>query len=339
MNPRECVLEALRHRQPPVVPYTLSFEGDVAERLDAHYSGPEWRQRLIPFMAHVRAVDTDTKEQIDEVHFRDAYGGIWRHDRRPWHLEKPPLAQPSFDGYVFPATETFFRPGWREDGHRIIAENCNRFILAHLGWGLFERSWNLRGFENLLTDVVAAPDFFEEALDRLTELYLAFVEYTAELKADAILFGDDWGDQRGVIIGPKRWRKYLKPRWARIYEAVHRHGMFVMHHSCGSVAEIMPDIIEIGMDVLESVQPEAAGMNPYELKRNWGDKISFWGGLGSQSTIPFGTPDEIRAEVRRLKAEMGAGGGYILAPAKSLQPETPTENAAAIAEAFAESVR
>ena len=250
-----------------------------------------------------------------------------------------PLAQPSFDGYAFPTAETFFRPGWREQGQQIIAENRDRFILAHLGWGLFERSWNLRGFENLLTDVVASPDFFEEALDRLTELYLTFVEYTAELKADAILFGDDWGDQRGVIIGPKRWRKYLKPRWAKIYAAVHRHGMFVMHHSCGSVAEIMPDIIEIGMDVLESVQPEAAGMNPYELKRKWGDRVSFWGGLGSQSTVPFGTPDEIRAEVRRLRAEMGAGGGYILAPAKSLQPETPAENAAAIVEAFAESER
>ena len=153
---------------------------------------------------------------------------------------------------------------------------------------------------------------------------------------DAIWFGDDWGDQRGIIIGPKRWREYLKPRWAKIYAAVHRHDMFVIHHSCGSVADIMPDIIEIGLDVLESVQPEAAGMNPYELKRQWGDKLTFFGGLGSQSTIPFGTPEEIRAEVRRLRAEMGRDGGYILAPAKSLQPGTPTENAVAVFEAFTE---
>jgi len=337
MNPRDIILESLHHRQPPVVPYTLSFEGDVAERLDAHYDSLIWRERVIPFMEHVRAVDTDYKEQIDAARFRDAYGGIWRHDRRPWHLEQPPLAAPSFDGYTFPAAETFFRPAWLETGQYRSAVFRHRFILAHLGWGLFERSWDLRGFENLLTDVVAAPDFFAEALDRLTALYLQFVEYTAALNADAILFGDDWGDQRGVIIGPKRWRKFLKPRWAEIYAAVHRHGMLVMHHSCGSVAEIMPDIIEIGMDVLESVQPEAAGMNPYELKRKWGDKISFWGGLGSQSTIPFGTPAAIKAEVRRLKAEMGAGGGYILAPAKALQPETPTENAVAVVEAFMES--
>ena len=96
----------------------------------------------------------------------------------------------------------------------------------------------------------------------------------------------------------------------------------------------MPDVIEIGLDVLESVQPEAAGMNPYELKKKWGDKIAFWGGLGSQSTIPFGTPAEIRLEVQHLRREMGKGGGYILAPAKALQPETPTENAAAVVDAF-----
>ena len=105
---------------------------------------------------------------------------------------------------------------------------------------------------------------------------------------------------------------------------------------CGSLADIIPDAIEIGLDVLESVQPEAAGMNPYGLKKKWGDKLAFWGGLGSQSTIPHGTPEEIRREVSRLRAEMATGGGYVLAPAKPLQPETPTENAAAVVEAFAE---
>lgn len=336
MNRREIVLEAIHHRQPPVVPYTLGFEDGTDLLLDAYLGTTAWRDRLVHYMVHMRAVDTDMKEQVDEVRFRDAYGGIWRHDRRPWHLEAPPLDRPSFEGYTFPAPEKFFRPEWKEKARQAVAEQPDLFRVADLGWGLFERAWNLRGFENLLTDLVTAPDFVEEALDRLVELYLAFVEYTADLEMDAILFGDDWGDQRGVIIGPKRWRQFIKPRWARIYEAVHRHGVIVMHHSCGSVAEIMPDIIEIGVDVLESVQPEAAGMNPYELKRQWGQKIAFWGCLGSQSTVPFGTPEEIVAEVRRLRAEVGRDGGYILAPAKSIQPGTPVENMAAVVEAFAE---
>ena len=137
-----------------------------------------------------------------------------------------------------------------------------------------------------------------------------------------------------MLLGPELWRKFIKPRWARVYEAVHAKGKLVISHCCGSTDGIMPDIIEMGLDVLESVQPEPTGMNPYELKKKWGDKITFWGGLGSQSTIPYGTPDEIKAEVRRLCKEMGRGGGYILAPAKPLQPETTAENAAAVVEAF-----
>jgi uroporphyrinogen decarboxylase len=137
-----------------------------------------------------------------------------------------------------------------------------------------------------------------------------------------------------VLIGPERWRRFFKPRYARILDAVHKQGKVAILHCCGSVAEIMSGIIEISLDVLESVQPEAAGMNPYELKRKWGDKIAFWGGLGSQSTIPFATPAEIRKEIQDLRREMSKGGGYILAPAKPLRPETPTENDLAVIEEF-----
>ncbi len=336
MKLRDCVFDAIQHRQPEQVPYTLGIEPEVAAKLDAHYGTPAWRERIQPFLTGVGAVDTDLKRPLDEAHYTDAYGGVWRSDRLPWHLETPPLKEPSFDGYDFPTPETFFRPDWKEQARAAIAEGRDTFWVGSLGWGLFERSWNLRGFETILTDAIEHPDFFEEVLDRLTNLYLTFVDYTADLPIDAIHFGDDWGDQRGIIIGPKRWRKFLKPRWAKIYERVHQHDKIVIHHSCGSVANVIGDCIEIGMDVLESVQPEAAGMNPYELKRKWGDKITFWGCLGSQSTIPFGTPGEVRAEIRRLRAEVGAGGGYILAPAKPLQVETPVENAAAILETFTE---
>ena len=336
MQPRDVVLESIHHHQPPCVPYTLSFEEDVALRLDAHYGSAAWKDRLVRYMLGVSAVDTDLKTPVDDTHYRDGYGGIWRADRLPWHLETPPLAMPNFDGYDFPQPEIFFRADWKEIGRQSIQDHPDVFTYANLGWGLFERSWNLRGFETLLMDVIDHPDFFEELLDRLMHLYLAFVDETCQLPVDAVLFGDDWGDQRGVIIGPKRWRKFIKPRWAQIYERVHRHGKIVMHHSCGSVADILPDIIEIGVDVLESVQPEAAGMNPYVLKKQWGDKIAFWGCLGSQSTIPFGTPETIRQEVQQLKREMGINGGFILAPAKPVRSETPLENAVALVETFTE---
>jgi uroporphyrinogen decarboxylase len=149
---------------------------------------------------------------------------------------------------------------------------------------------------------------------------------------NAVFLADDWGDQRGVLIGPERWRKVLKPRLARLYQACHDRGKLTISHCCGNVTDIMDDLVEVGLDVLECVQPEA--MDPYELKRRWGDKITFWGGLGSQSTIPFGTPETIDAEVARLCREMGKGGGYLLASSKELQPETSAENALAVLEAF-----
>jgi len=336
MTPREIVLEQIHHRRTPTVPYTLRFEGDIDEQLNAHYGGDDWRDRLTTYIIRVGAVETNVSEPVDDEHFRGGFGELWRSDRRPWHLETPPLAAPTLDGYDFPTPESFFRPDWKAQGFATCDATADTFLIGDLGWGLFERSWTLRGFENALMDAALNEDFYIEMLDRLVELYLAFVDYTVDLPVDAILFGDDWGDQRGVILGPERWRKLIKPRWAKIYAAVHDAGKIVMSHSCGSVAEIIPDIIEIGMDVLESVQPEAAGMNPYELKARWGDKLTFWGALGSQSTLGQGTSDDVRAEVAHLCSEMARGGGYILAPAKPLQPGMPIENAVALVEALAE---
>ena len=119
---------------------------------------------------------------------------------------------------------------------------------------------------------------------------------------------------------------------AKLYERVHQAGKYTLNHICGSV-------IEIGLDVYESVQPEARNNSPYQLKKLYGKDIAFWGGLGSQNTIPFGTPSEIKSEIRRLCKEMGKGGGYILSCAKPIQPETATENVVAVIEAFAEQAR
>jgi uroporphyrinogen decarboxylase len=334
VTPRDLVLEQIHHRETAVVPYTLPFEADVGARLDAHFGGDAWRKRLVPYVVDCGGVCKGVGEKLDDAHHRDAFGSVWRTDRVPAAVVRPGLEKPSFEGYRFPSAEVFLDPAVKAatrkrldetpDSFRIVSTNCL--------WA----SWYVRGFEQTLEDCIAEEDFYGELLDRFTELTLALVNACADLPADAIMMGDDWGDQRGIMIGPERWRKFFKPRYARIFEAVHAQGKRIIMHCCGSAADIMGDIVEIGLDVLESVQPEAAGMNPYALKKAWGDKLAFWGGLGSQSTIPFGTPAEIRSEIRRLRRELSRGGGYILAPAKPLRPETPTENAVAVVETFLE---
>ena len=341
MKPREIILNQVQHRETEIVPYTLTFEGDIEEKLNKFYGNALWRDRLKTFIKETEVVNTMKKQSTErEGYHRDPYGSIWRMDQLPFHLEEPGLQKPTFADYQWPEPELFFVGV--KDVQRIREEflqyKDEYFLIAWLGWGLFETSWGLRGFENVLMDVVAEPQFYQELLDRIVEQFLAYIEYTCDALpvVDAIMFGDDWGDQRGVIVGPERWRSLFKPRYAKIYEAVHARGKLVFSHCCGSVADIMPDIIEIKLDLLESVQPEARGMNPYELKKRWGNQIAFWGGLGSQSTIPFGTPDSIQKEVRKLREQMGRGGGFILAPAKALQPGTPIENAVSVVESFAE---
>ena len=333
MTHRDYVLSAINHEQTDRIPYTLTFEGGVDEELDAHYGSQDWRGRIQNCMDTVAHVDSVGEESIDENHLLDAFGTVWRTDQRPFHLEKPGLPEPKIDLIEWPIIDRFKRTV-EPNMERRTGASATKFSIAYNGWGLLEQSWRIRGFENMMVDTIEEPDFFEEMLDRLTELRLGMVEMFKDIPADAVMFGDDWGDQRGVIIGPDRWRRYFKPRWAKVYEAVHAQGKYVFTHCCGSVEAIMPDIIEIGLDVLESVQPEPAGMNPFELKEKYGDKITFWGCLGSQSTVHFGTPGEIKSQVEKLCREMGKGGGYILAPAKALQPGTPIENAAAVVEAF-----
>lgn len=334
MNFREIVLDQIHHHDTVTVPYYLEFEGDVEERLDQHYGSGSWREQLASYIVVCGGVKRRKTIPIGNGRDRDLFGSIWRTDLRPFHLETPAFAEPSLDGYEFPPASAFVSSRMQEEWDKVKDNYPESFIGIDIGWGLWETYTGLRGFENALIDCIAEPDFFEEVLDRLTEQYLEQIEMVAGIPADGLLFGDDWGDQRGVLIGAERWRHFFKPRYAKIFQAARAQGKIARCHSCGSVAEIMPDLIEIGLNVLESVQPEAANMNPYGLKKKWGDKITFWGCLGSQSIIPFGTPQDIENEVRHLCQEMGRGGGFILSPAKPLQPETSTENAVAVVEAF-----
>lgn len=333
MKPRDTVLEQIHHRETAQVPYTLAFEEEVGARLDDHFGGDAWRGRLVPYITQCGSVCSPANETLDDSHYRDAFGTVWRTDELPPVVVEPGLKAPTFEGYAFPAAERFLDPAVKAGVRKRVRESSDSFTIVSTGMCLWQ-SWYLRGFETTLMDCIEAEEFYAEMLDRFTELTLAMVEACADIPADALMMGDDWGDQRGILLGPERWRRLFKPRYARIFAAIHEQGKLAIMHCCGSAADIMGDIVEIGLDVLESVQPEAGGMNPYGLKNAWGDRITYWGGLGSQSTIPFGTPDGVRQEIRRLRREMSRGGGYILAPAKPLRPETPTGNAVAVVEEF-----
>ena len=338
MTPKEIVYAQIAHTETPYIPYTVLFDdgAGVDARLDAHYGSRAWRDALTQHIVHMKAIDDGLYwDLITEAPFSvDRYGSVWRTDVWQRYLVEPALKAPTLEGYDWPDTAAFFPPEIRARVRKMIDDHPDAFTAVGFNFGLFERAWALRGFENALADSVVEPAFFRQLLNRIAQQQMEILEELVALPVDGLFFSDDWGGQRGILLGPERWRVFIKEPMRRMYAFVHHAGKVALHHSCGCVVDVIPDAIEIGLDVLESVQPEA--MNPYELKKRFGDRLTFWGGLGSQSTIPFGTPDDVRAEVKRLCAEMGRGGGYILSPAKPLQADTPTENAAAIVEAFLE---
>lgn len=328
---REHVLAALDHKAHPKVPWVLEIDipgpvnADLYERLFMESS-----------IKHVRVLRNMDLLLTDNVVSIDRYGTAWRVNAKPMKVIRPALSKPTLDGFKWPAPIEFLDSGYQNAQEFYHGGRDLWYIVHDLTWGLWETFASLRGCQQALEDVILEEDFFEEVLDKLVDQFFGYIDIVLEALPgiEGFLFGDDWGDQRGVILGPERWRKHLKPRWAKIYAYVHSKGLKTMSHSCGSLVDIMDDIIEIGLDVLESCQPEARGMNPYELKRRWGDKIVFWGCLGSQWPLGTGTPADIHREVAQLREGMSQDGGFILAPSKPVQAGMPVENVNALVNAF-----
>lgn len=335
MTPRDYVIEQISHHVTRPVPYTLHMSETITQGMNAHYGSEGWLSRVTKYLDVIPIVTYHAKPvDIDENHFRDAYGGVWRKDRNVNHQISTPLSEPSLSEVSLPAPEQLISREVLASAAEQCERSKDRFRLGMLGPGVWEFFWHLRGYENALMDVAAEPAFAQGLCELMTEQTIAYINLVSDLPLDGIFLGDDWGGQNGVLLGPDLWRRYVKPSWEKVIEAAHAIDLPVFNHCCGSVAAIMPDVIEMGLDCLESVQPEAAGNDPYLFKKEYGKDITFWGGLGSQSIIPFGKPEDLTNEIQKLVREMGRGGGYILAPAKWLMPDTPLENAVAIYEAF-----
>ena len=337
MTARTIIQKRLNHEGTDITPYSVHYEEGLYNRLYEYYGDPDWEsKKLRSFTCCYLNVDTQLLEPVGDCWARDAYGALWRMDRKPWSLETPPLDEASLAAYSFPKAEVFTQPILRDKAEAIqkYNEDSERYRIISMGWGIFEHSWRVRGFENALMDMLDDEDFYGELTEKITGVYLAMLEACEDVPADAYLFGDDWGDQRGVIFGPERWRRFLKPCWEKIYKEVHRQGKKSIHHSCGSIAQIYDDLIEIGIDCHESVQPEAHGMAPEIIKKRWGNRLSFWGCLGSQGILASGTPNEIRGEILRLHNLFKDDGGYVLAPAKPLADEMDIDRAVAVIESL-----
>lgn len=208
-------------------------------------------------------------------------------------------------------------------------------IVADLEASIFETSWYLVGMEKFLVDLVLGAEYIPVLLDKVMNINVEIGKQLLELGADIIWCGDDFGTQQGMLLDPNTWRQHFKPRIQYMFQEFRKVNpeIKIAWHSCGSILPIIPEFIEIGLDILNPIQPLAKGMEPEFLKKEYGNDLVFFGGIDVQQLLPFSTPDEIKKEVRRIIDILGEGGGYIAAPAHNIQPHTPVENVIAFFEA------
>jgi uroporphyrinogen decarboxylase len=294
--------------------------------------------QILPFMHDSTLIDRFTNHlpfmNIDSLKFwtgpngyYDEFGSYWINHHNVPHLACPRLTAPTLQGVEFPAfTCENYLPGMDAFFH----DHQYQFVLCGMAQGFFDRSWAMRGLEEILVDFVDHPEFVHELFEALTQHYLNIIDAIQGYPFDGIRFADDWGAQRGMLMGPRRWREFVKPGLKKIFARARESGLVVMVHSDGDIQEIIPDLIEIGVQILNPIQPEA--MDILQIKRLYGHSLCLNGGISSQYTLPWGTPADVAEETRACMRYLGQGGGYIVGPTKSILPDTPPQNSAALFE-------
>jgi len=222
----------------------------------------------------------------------------------------------------------------RDQGRVVVfmGDRLNR--LAQLKPGMY-----LRGVEQILTDMVMQPEVAAAVFQEIRGFYAEYgrrIFEAADAGIDILLTGDDFGSQNGPLVSPAMWRNFLADGFEEYVRLGKAYGAKVMHHTCGGVIPIVPMMVERGLDVLQSLQPDARGMDLAKLKENFGGRLSFHGGISIQHTLPFGSPEDVRQEVKRAIETLAPGGGYILCTAHNIQADTSPENISALLQAYDE---
>jgi uroporphyrinogen decarboxylase len=344
MTPRECVLAALRREEPDRVPVNASFSPAIKDRFrqetgsenPAEYFGMEMRglgrgptRRATDFSAYHSEI-APGRSRIDEWGVGWIRGSV-HHFEDMSHPMASFTKLDQFERYPYPDVDAPYR---YEKAAGVVRDRRARGV-ASVGTSghIFECAWKLRGLESTLMDMMAAEDLAASYFDRVTALVEASGRQLVRAGVDVMHTGDDVATQRGMMMSPELWRKWIKPRFARVIAAAKEENpeVLISYHCDGDCRAILPELVEIGVEVLNPVQPEC--MDPAEVKRDYGERLAFWGTVGTQTTLPFGTADEVRRVVKKRIETVGAGGGLLLAPTHLVEPDVPWENVLAFFEA------
>lgn len=313
MTRRELVKNAIQHRETERCPYLMDLCGETIDQVKAH----------------VGCDDVGAWLDNDVMDIGVPWWG-WNQLGSDWRGPDTPTSPATVIGVG----------SYDKLGERIkeLRDKSDKYFLVRIYGSHFEKAYFSRGFENFMADIAADPPFARKLCRLIIEKNLVMLENFLNVpEIDGVLLGSDWGSQRGLLMSAEVWDDMIRPGEQKEYDLVHSYGKDVWVHSCGDVQELVPRLVEMKLDVLNPVQPEC--MDIARLKREFGDKLAFWGGISTQKTLPFGTPEDVRVEARRVRDLMSAGGGYIFSPAQGIQGDVPPANIVALLEVAREPKR
>lgn len=341
MNKRENMLRALRRDCPESVPFDFELCPSQTERFAQKFGTPDYRAY---FDFPMRYIEIKPSEHINDyskyyegiegklepIEWNPEWGvmgigGSLAHFQKMLHPMEKFTTIEEIETYPLPDMLADYRwEGLKEENDEWIRQGYATG--AFMEMTIFELCWYLRGMETFMMGFYEEPEMNDVLMDRITEIRVGMARRYAQVGVDILMLGDDVSTQLDMMMSPDLWRETLKPRLKRVIDAAKeiKPDILIFYHGDGNLAKIIPDLIEIGVEVLNPVQPEC--VNPYEVKKLYGDRLSFWGCLGTQTTMPFGTKDEIFEECKKLICEVGKGGGLVLAPTHVIEPEVPFEN-------------
>jgi uroporphyrinogen decarboxylase len=371
LSHRERVMRALNHREPDRVPLDLggsrssSLVVEAYERLSRHLGCQEpprifskWLNIAHPSEAMLARFDIDTRsvsqgspDDWNDIDFPDgSYQDEWGVVRsRPagslyYDLTRSPLAgdADALDLKKFPWPDPHDPgrcEGLAEEAAR-LHEGTDYAVVLSLPGGIVHQAQFLRGFEDWFADLIANPGFFTALMEKLADLWIEMAKDELDVVGDNVdicFLGDDMAFQDGPMMSMDLYRKMIKPHHRRLFSFIKsRTAAKVAYHTCGSVVHLIPDLIEMGVDALNPVQVSAKGMDSQTLKREFGKDICFWGAIDTQRALPFGTPGDVAAEVKRRIDDLGPDGGYVLCAVHNLQADVSPENICAMYDAARE---
>jgi len=332
MTRKECVIHSLNHKEPGVIPYHADFTLQEFDRIVQYTGDPKFADKLGTYLHDMQYCGWPTEIFGDKGYFRDDFGVTWNRngaDKDIGVIDTPIIGEPDIALWREPKLD---EARLRAEFQSVIDTTGDCFAFAGIGFSMFERAWSLCGMENILVYMIDEPEFVHGLLDAICEYNLRMIDIANEYPFDGFYFGDDWGQQRGLIMGPKHWREYIKPRMKRMYDRARKNEKYIIQHSCGDIHELLPDLIEIGLNCYQTFQPEIYDIE--KTKAAFGMDLTFWGGISTQQLLSTATPEEVKRETVRIMRIMGKGGGYIAAPTHAVPGDVPPANILAMFDVF-----